>query len=230
MPKCPNCEEEIGERDNFCKNCGTKLIGLPENQTKAGSSLEDEVENAVVKRLDGIKTRDEGTVRALIDERYSKFDDWPPFKRQEAAEALENEFGAFKVLSNYSYQLKDFEANVLGDIAVATFNMHYQGVTRNRPFEVTSRVTSVLRKQDSEWKVVHEHFSRLPEETRQQLIAPLSPQLTPSSSSSSHPPRRDNTRTLAILGFISAFLSLLIVPEIFGSVTIVLGAYTWRRE
>jgi hypothetical protein len=38
------------------------------------------------------------------------------------------------------------------------------------------------------------------------------------------------TRTYAILGFISAVLSLFIVPEVFGSATIVLGAYTWRRE
>jgi ketosteroid isomerase-like protein len=172
MPKCPNCGGEIGEGYIFCKNCGTKLTGLPENQTKAVPSLEDEIENAVIRRFDGIKNRDEETVRALIDERYSKFDDWPPFKRQMAAEALENEFGAFKVLSNYSYELKDFEANVFVDTAVATFTIHYQGQIRNRPFEVTSRVTSVLKKQNSGWKVVHEHFSRFPEETRQQYMAP----------------------------------------------------------
>lgn len=172
MPKCSNCGREIEEGDSFCKHCGTKLIGLPKSQTEAESSLEGEVENAVVKRLDGMKNRDEGIVRAIIDEHYSKFDDWPPFRRQETAEALENEFGAFKVLTDYSYELKDFEANVLGDVAVATFHMHYHGVIRKRPFEVTSRVTSVLRKQDSGWKVVHEHFSRFPEETRPQYMPP----------------------------------------------------------
>ena len=173
MSKCPSCGREIAEEDTFCKYCGTKLDGSPGAsttgaQTSTGSSVEGAVEIAVRRRLDGIKNKDEGAVRALIDERYSKFDDWPPFKRQEAAEALENEFGAFKVLSSYSYELKDFEANVFGDMAIATFQMHYKGVIRNRPFEVTSRVTSVLKKEDSEWKVVHEHFSRFPEETRQQ--------------------------------------------------------------
>ena len=172
MPKCANCGREIEEGDTFCKYCGTKLIELPENQTNAGSPMEDEVESVVVKRLDAIKNRDEAAVRALLDERYSKFDDWPPFTRQEAAEALTSEFGAFKVLSNYSYELKDFEANVLGDSAVATFQLHYQGAMRNTPFDVTSRVTSVLRKEDSGWKVVHEHFSRFPEETRQQYMPP----------------------------------------------------------
>jgi ketosteroid isomerase-like protein len=229
MPKCPNCGREIDE-DNFCKYCGANLTRLSENQTKAGSTVENEIENAVIRRLDGIKNRDEGTVKALIDERYSKFDDWPPFVRQEAAEALENEFGAFKVLSNYSYQLKDFEVNAFGDTAVATFHMHYQGVIRDRPFEVTSRVTSVLRKQDSGWKVVHEHFSRFPEEKQQQPIASPSPQSAPSPPPPSNPPPRYMTRTFAILGFISAILGLLIVPEIFGSVAIALGAYTWRRQ
>jgi membrane-bound ClpP family serine protease len=47
---------------------------------------------------------------------------------------------------------------------------------------------------------------------------------------SSYPLVRNTMRTFAILGFISAFLGLLVVPEIFGSVAIVLGAYTWRRE
>jgi membrane-bound ClpP family serine protease len=50
------------------------------------------------------------------------------------------------------------------------------------------------------------------------------------SATPSYPPARNMARTFAILGFISAVLSLLIVPEIFGSVAIVLGAYTWRRE
>jgi ketosteroid isomerase-like protein len=230
MPQCPNCKRELEETDSFCKYCGTKLTGVPENQTKAETPLEDEVENAVIRRLDGIKNRDEAAVRALIDERYSKFDDWPPFARQEAAEALKNEFGAFKVLSNYSYELKDFEATVLGDVAVATFHIHYQGVIRDKPFEITSRVTSVLRKEESGWKVVHEHFSRFPEETRQQLIASPTPQSTTSPSPQSQSPARDNTRTYAIVGFISALLSLLIVPEILGPVAIILGAYAWRKK
>jgi ketosteroid isomerase-like protein len=161
-----------------------KLTGTPQGQTQASSSgsstdspvsnasPEDEVKNTIVKRFDGIKNRDETSVRALIGEHYNKFDDWPPFGRQDGTKALENEFGAFKVLSNYSYELKDFEANIFGDMAVATFTIHYQGQIRNRPFDVTSRVTSVLRKEDSRWKVVHEHFSRFPEDRRQQYMTP----------------------------------------------------------
>ena len=38
-----------------------------------------------------------------------------------------------------------------------------------------------------------------------------------------------DTRLVA-LGFISAFLALLVLPEAFGSVAVVLGAYIWRKE
>ena len=55
-------------------------------------------------------------------------------------------------------------------------------------------------------------------------------QSTPPPSAPSYPPARDMTRRFAILGFIGAVLSLLIVPEVFGSVAIILGAYTWRKK
>jgi ketosteroid isomerase-like protein len=137
-------------------------------QTTVGSSAQDEIRNVIVNRLDAIKNKNESAVKAIVDEHYNKFDDWPPYERQEGSKALENEFDAFKVLSLYSYELRDFQANILGNTAIATFIIHYQAVMRNRTFDVTSRVTSVLNKQDSAWKVVHEHYSRFPDQTTQQ--------------------------------------------------------------
>lgn len=181
MLKCPTCGTESEEGNTFCKQCGTKLVqnqsasqdqsmsqkqSVSENQT--GSNVEDDVRNVVVKRLDGMKNMDETAVRALMDESYSKFDDWAPYQRQEGSQALQNEFSAFKVLSNYTYELRDFKANVMGDVALATFIIHYQGTMRDEQFDVTSRVTTILRKQDSVWKVVHEHFSRFSEERQPQ--------------------------------------------------------------
>jgi ketosteroid isomerase-like protein len=130
--------------------------------------VEDDIRSVIVKRFDGIKNRDESAVRAVIDEGYSKFDDWPPYQRQEAAEALQNEFGALKVLSNYNYELKDFQTKVLGNTAIATFSIRYQATMRNESFDITSRVTTVLKKQDSGWKIIHEHLSRFPEQVQQQ--------------------------------------------------------------
>jgi hypothetical protein len=101
------------------------LSGVAFVENKTESSIETDVMSVISKRLDGIKNRDETVVKAIVDESYNKFDDWPPFRRQEAEEALKNEFGAFKVLSNYSYELKDFKVNVLGNFAVATLHLHY---------------------------------------------------------------------------------------------------------
>jgi ketosteroid isomerase-like protein len=167
--KCPTCGSENEERTPFCKQCGTKLTqNQSATQEQTSSTVEDDVRNVIVKRLDGIRNKDETEVKALIDEGYSKFDDWAPYQRQEGSQALQNEFSAFKVLSNYTFELKDFRANVMGDVALATFVIHYQGTMRNGQFDVTSRVTAVLRKQDSTWKVVHEHFSRFPEDRQPQ--------------------------------------------------------------
>ena len=131
------------------------------------NGVEDEVRSVIVKRFDGIKNKDEKTITALLDESYSKFDDWPPYQIQERAQALQNEFAAFKVLSNYTYELKDFKDTVLGEAALATFTINYKATMRNEQFDVTSRVTAVLKKQDSTWKIVHEHLSRFPAESNQ---------------------------------------------------------------
>lgn len=50
------------------------------------------------------------------------------------------------------------------------------------------------------------------------------------TSTPSYPPARNMMGTYVTLGVISAILSLFIVPEIFGSLAIILGAYIWRRE
>lgn len=165
MPRCPNCGGEVGEGYNFCKYCGAKLDEA-DLSVKVEQPAEAEVKSTILRRLDALKNRDENAVKALVDECYNKFDDWPPFKRQEAEESLRNEFGAFKVLSSYSYEIKDLKVEVFGDVAVATFHIRYQGDIRNRRFDVVSRVTSVLRKREAGWKIVHEHFSRFPQERR----------------------------------------------------------------
>jgi len=156
--KCPICGTENEESSIFCNHCGTKLK----------LTGEDDVKNAVIKRFEAMKNKDEGALKGLLDASYTKYDDWPPYQRQEGAQAIQNETSAYKVLSNYTYGLTDFKANVFGDIALATFTINYQGTMRDQQFNVTSRVTTVLRKQDSTWKIIHEHLSRFPEQRQEQ--------------------------------------------------------------
>ena len=165
---CPNCGNEVHEDYDFCKYCGARLDKIRASPTITANPSEEEVKKAVIRRLDGMRNKDENLVNSLIDVgKYSKFDDWPPYKRQTGDEAMKNEFGAFKVLSNYNYDYDDFKAEIIGDTAVATFLLHYSGEMRKRRFEVYSRVTIVLEKHDSEWKIIHEHYSRFPQERQQ---------------------------------------------------------------
>jgi hypothetical protein len=55
-------------------------------------------------------------------------------------------------------------------------------------------------------------------------------QSSPPQSGPSFPPAGGNAGIRATLGIVCAVLSLFIVPEIFGSIAIILGADTWRKE
>lgn len=127
-------------------------------------SFEEDIKKTIFRRFEGIKNKDESVIRSVVDEDYSKFDDWSPFKRQETDEALKNEFNALKILTDYTYETKDLKVTIYGDVALVTFYIRYQGKLRDRPFNVVSRVTTVLRRRESLWKIVHEHLSRFPEQ------------------------------------------------------------------
>jgi len=66
-------------------------------------------------------------------------------------------------------------------------------------------------------------------EPQKETVHP-SPQFTSPSSAPPYLPLRDMGKEYANFGLISAVLSLFIVPEIFGSAAIILGAYAWKRE
>jgi len=51
----------------------------------------------------------------VLDESvYTKFDDWPPFTLQDSQEAVSNERGAYKVMKDYSYEIKGYRDDVVG--------------------------------------------------------------------------------------------------------------------
>jgi ketosteroid isomerase-like protein len=161
MSYCSVCGKEAGTDDSFCKYCGAKLRDTVEVRTP-----DDVVNTVVIQRLDGIKNRNPHTIRSLFDDEYTKFDDWPPFARQDAEAALRNEFNAYHALTNYEYEVRDYRVTVFDDMALATFHLHYTGSMRGKRFAVTSRVTVVLRKEEGVWRVIHEHYSRFPRRRR----------------------------------------------------------------
>jgi DNA-directed RNA polymerase subunit RPC12/RpoP len=164
MNNCPRCGRVVEDLDVFCRYCGARLIEETVPVVAPSAPPDELIKDVIVRRLDGIKNRDEGVVRSMVDVgRYSKFDDWPPWGRQDAETGLKNEFGAFQVLKNYNYDFTNFKLDVMGDVAIATFHFHYTGEMRSQSFEVNSRVTTVLLKEAAGWKIIHEHYSRMGE-------------------------------------------------------------------
>ncbi len=100
---------------------------------------------------------------------FSKFDENPPFTRQNSDEAFVYEQAAFANISDYSYSIEDLRVDLLGDVAVSTFYLTYKGMFVNdysfegSPVGSRDRVTMVLYKSQDGWKIAHEHFSRFPD-------------------------------------------------------------------
>lgn len=108
----------------------------------------------------------------LKDARFSKFDDFPPFRRLNYEETTVHEQLAFASISDFTFRIRDLKIDQFEAVAVATFVLEYGGVLVNsytfegKPLRVKSRATLVVVKQGSHWVLAHEHFSRLPDEDR----------------------------------------------------------------
>ena len=100
---------------------------------------------------------------------FSKFDENPPYTRQNSQEAFVYEQAAFANISDYTYQIDDLRVDLLGGVAIATFYLTYKGMFVNdysfegSPVSSRARVSMVLTKTDRGWKIAHEHFSRFPD-------------------------------------------------------------------
>jgi ketosteroid isomerase-like protein len=100
---------------------------------------------------------------------FTKFDESPPYTRQTAEEAFIYEQAAFANLSDYQYEIHDLRIDPIGEVAVATFYLTYSGVFVNdysfegKTVKTKSRVTMIFAKFHDSWKIIHEHFSSVPD-------------------------------------------------------------------
>jgi len=130
-----------------------------------------EVEKAIRGFFEAGKNKD---LTALSDfhashNHFTKFDENPPFTRQNSEEAFVYEQAAFANISDYSYSVDELRVDLLGDVAVASFYLSYSGMFVNdysfegSPVRAKTRVTVVLARTPDGWKAVHEHLSRMPD-------------------------------------------------------------------
>jgi ketosteroid isomerase-like protein len=99
---------------------------------------------------------------------FTKFDENPPYTRQNSDEAFVYEQAAFANISDYRFDIGELRVDLFGDAAVATFYLSYQGMFVNdysfegSPVSGKARATMVLARTEKGWKIVHEHLSRYP--------------------------------------------------------------------
>lgn len=154
--------------------------------------LRRQVKNAIYRVFDAAKNRDFGVLAAMHypdEELFSKFDDSSPYKRQSLKQALMHEELTYSNITDFNYKIDELKIELLSEsVALATFHLETGGLFVNdyrfegSPARSKARVSMVfLWKEDEttdfsalidrpvppQWVIVHEHFSRFPEERPQ---------------------------------------------------------------
>ncbi|HEY4674342.1 MAG TPA: nuclear transport factor 2 family protein [Nitrososphaerales archaeon] len=133
---------------------------------------EEKVKGTIYAAFEAGKNRNFGVLSRIHvdDERFSKFGENPPYEMQGVRDALVLEEMGFASLSGYDYQIQDIKISLIDKVAIATFVLNYSGVLvdnttfEGRAIKVRSRATFVLTKSGSDWLIIHEHLSRVPDE------------------------------------------------------------------
>ena len=102
-------------------------------------------------------------------DQFTKFDENPPYTRQNSDEAFVYEQAAFANISDYDYSIEELRVDLFGEVAVASFYLSYSGMFVNdysfegSPVRSRTRVTMVMARTPKGWKMVHEHLSHMPD-------------------------------------------------------------------
>lgn len=135
-------------------------------------SDEDRVKAAIYAAFEAGKNRNFGVLSRIHvnDERFSKFGENRPYDVQGVHDALVQEEMGFASLSGYDYDIQNLKIGLIDKVAIATFLLNYSGVLvdnttfEGRAIKVRSRATFVLTKSSSDWLIIHEHLSQIPDD------------------------------------------------------------------
>ena len=130
-----------------------------------------DIEGVVRAFFEAGKNKDLSTLADFHSSRdsFTKFDENPPYTRQNSDEAFVYEQAAFANISDYNYAFEDLRIDLFGSAAIATFYLTYGGMFVNdysfegSPVSGKARVTMVLVRTTRGWRIAHEHFSKYPD-------------------------------------------------------------------
>lgn len=134
-------------------------------------SEKEVVRKAVFRSFEIGKSKDLQSIHSLHynDKRFSKFNDAPPYMRMDYNETCMYEELYFASVSDYDFKIEELKVDLFDDMAIATFIVEHTGMLvddysfTGRTMNVRSRCTMVFKKHGSEWLIVHEHFSKIPD-------------------------------------------------------------------
>ena len=90
---------------------------------------------------------------------FTEFKDGKP--RGDAASCAAGERATFSRLEQPLVDMDDLAINVVGDVAIATFNGHFTGEIAGHAVALDQQSTMVFVLVDGDWKIIHEHMSPL---------------------------------------------------------------------
>lgn len=98
----------------------------------------------------------------LSGPKFSKFDDVPPFDRQDAQRALRSEMEQLSAVEHFEGHMDDCKIDVFGPVAVVTGILRGTYRISDDIESFCSRSTLVFVDCQGEWLIAHEHHSALP--------------------------------------------------------------------
>ena len=122
---------------------------------------QEQVEATLKGILDAVHRKDLARLAGyhLNSPKFTKFDDFEPLDRQDAATAQQSEEEGLGSVENFHYRLDDLKIDVFGPVAIATFIFNYGFDADGEAVSVRARSTMVFVSDNEAWKIAHEHFS-----------------------------------------------------------------------
>lgn len=90
---------------------------------------------------------------------FTEFKDGKP--RGDALSCAAGERAFFSRLEQSVADMNDLAITALGDVAIATFNGHFEGQIAGNAVAVDQQCTMVFARVGDDWKIIHEHMSPL---------------------------------------------------------------------
>jgi uncharacterized protein (TIGR02246 family) len=111
--------------------------------------------------LDAVRTKDFDRLASyhLDSPKFTKFDDFEPLGRQDAATATRSEAEGLGGVEEFEGQFDDLKIDVFGPVAIATAVFDYRFVADGEAMALRARTTLVFVDNEGEWCIAHEHFS-----------------------------------------------------------------------